>query len=57
MKNRSHRFDINITKPRYGYEYPKCKMCLDMMMVMCNKQHLSNIEAEFMKKLSNTSTQ
>ena len=57
MKNRSHRFDINITKPRYGYEYPKCKMCLGMMMVMCNKQHLSNIEAEFMKKLSNTSTQ
>ena len=27
-------------------------MCLSIMMVMYNKQHLSNYEAEFTKKLS-----
>ena len=43
MKNRSHRGDINRTRPRHGYEYPICKICLSMMMVICSKQHLSNI--------------
>ena len=43
MINRSHRHDINRTSARPGYEYTKYKMCLTMMMVMCNKQHLSNI--------------
>ena len=43
MNNRSLRYDINRTRSRHGYEYTKCKMCLSMMMVMCNKQHLSNI--------------
>ena len=43
MKNRSHRYDINRTRLRHGYKYTKYKMCLSMMMVMCNKQHLSNI--------------
>ena len=42
MKNRSHRYDINRTRPRQGYKYTKYKMCLSMMMFMCNKQHLSN---------------
>ena len=40
MKSRSHRYD----KIReHGSEYTKHKMYLSMMMVMCNKQHLSNI--------------
>ena len=44
MKNRSYRQDINRTNPRHGYEkYTKYKMCFSMMMVMCNKQHLTNI--------------
>ena len=43
MINRSHRYDINRTRPRRDYEYKKYKMCLSVMMVMCNKQHLSNI--------------
>ena len=43
MINRSHIYDINRTRPRCGYRYTKCKVCLSMMMVMCNKQHLSNI--------------
>ena len=40
MKNRSQRYDI---MARHGYEYTKYKMCLSMMMIMCNKQHSSNI--------------
>ena len=43
MINISHRYDINRTRPRHGDEYTKHKMCLSMMMVMCNKQHPSNI--------------
>ena len=43
MKNASHRYDINRTRLRFGHKYTKSKMCLSMMMVICNKQHLSNI--------------
>ena len=43
MRNRSNRYDINITRPRQGYEYTKYKIFLSMMMVMCNKQHLRNM--------------
>ena len=43
MINRSHRFGLNNTRSRHGYEYAKYKMCLSMVMIMCNKQHLSNI--------------
>ena len=42
MKNSSHRCDTNRTRSRHGYRYTKYKMCLSMMMFMCNKQHLSN---------------
>ena len=33
------RYDINKTRLRHGYKYTKYKMCLSMMMVICNKQH------------------
>ena len=39
MKNGSHRYDINKTRPRYGHKYTKYEICCSMMMVMCNKQH------------------
>ena len=41
MKNRSHRCDINRTRPRHGYEYTKYKMRFSMMIAMCNKQKLN----------------
>ena len=41
MKNGSHRYNINKTNPRHGHKYTKHKMLPSMMMVMCNKQHLS----------------
>ena len=28
--------------------------CLGKLMSKCNKQHLNNVEAQFIKKLSNT---
>ena len=43
MKDGSHRCDINRTRSRHGHKYTKNKMCLSMMMVMCSKQHVSNI--------------
>ena len=43
IKNRSPRYDINRTRQRHGYEYTKYKMYLSMMIVIWNKQQLSNI--------------
>ena len=39
---RSHRYDINRARPRHKHKYTKYKMYLSMM-VICIKQHLSNI--------------
>ena len=54
IKNRSQRYDINWPRPNYGHKYTKYKMCLSIMMVLCIKQHLSNIWSSIMTKLSNT---
>ena len=40
-KNTSHKYDINRPRPRHRSEYTKCKMCLNIMMVVCIKQHLN----------------
>ena len=54
MKNRSHRYDINRPRSRHGHKYSKYKKCLSMMMLICIKQHLSNIWSSVHEKLSNT---
>ena len=33
----------NEPRPRLGHKYTKYKMCLRIVMVICIKQHLSNI--------------
>ena len=43
MENRSYRYDINRPRSRHGHKYTKYEKCLSMIMVMCIKQHLSNI--------------
>ena len=43
MKNRSHRYDINRPRSRYGHKYSKYKKYFSMKMFICIKQHLSNI--------------
>ena len=43
MKNRSQRYNINRPRPRHGPKYTKYKMRLSLMIVVCIKQHLSNI--------------
>ena len=43
MKNKSQRYDINRARPRHRHKYTAHKMCLSLMMVICIKQHLSNI--------------
>ena len=39
MKNGSHRYDLNRPKLKYS----KYKKCLNMMLLICMKQHLNNI--------------
>ena len=41
MKNRSHRYDINRHRSRYGHRYTKYKMWFSIMTALCIKQHLS----------------
>ena len=43
IKNISHRYDINRPRPRHGHKYTKRKMFLSILMIICIKQHLSNI--------------
>ena len=43
MKNGSHRYDVNRTRPRNRHKYSKHKTFFSMIMVMCNRQRLSNI--------------
>ena len=43
MKSKSKRYDLNRPRPRHGHKYTKYKMCLNIMMVICIKQHLSII--------------
>ena len=49
----SQRYDTNWPRHRHGHKYTKYKMCLGIMVVICIKQHLSNIWSSFMRKLSN----
>ena len=41
----------NKTRPRHGHKYPKNKMCLSMIMLVCIKQHLSNIWSSIHEKV------
>ena len=43
MKNRSHRYDINRPRSRYGHKCSKYKNYLVMMVLIFITQHLSNI--------------
>ena len=56
MENRSHRYGINRPSSRHGHKYSKYKS-ISKTMLICIKQHLSNIEAQSMKILSNTETE
>ena len=43
MKIDSHKYGINRSRCRYGHKYSKYMKRLSMMMLICIKQHLSNI--------------
>ena len=51
IKNKSHRYDINRPMSRHGHKYSKYKKCLVMMMLICIKQHLSNIRSSIHEKV------
>ena len=52
IKSRSHRYDIIRPRPRHGHKYTKYKICLNIVLVLCIKQHLSNTESEFKKSVA-----
>ena len=43
MKSRSHRYDMKRPRTSHGHNHTKYKMCQGSLMVVCIKQHLSNI--------------
>ena len=51
MKNGSHRYDKIRPKSRHGHKYSKYKKCLNMMMLLCIKQHLRNIWSSIHEKV------
>ena len=51
MKNRLHRYDINRPRPRHGHKYTKYKLRRSIIMVLCIKQHLSNIWTSIYEKI------
>ena len=51
MKNRAHRYDINRPRSSHAHIYSKYKKCLTMMMLICIKQHLSNIWSSVHEKV------
>ena len=54
MKNRTHRYDIKRPLPSYAHKYSKYKKSLSMMMLICIKQHTSNIWSSIHENLINT---
>ena len=53
----THKYDINRPRSRHEHKYSKCKKFLSMMMLICIKQHLSNIWSSIHEKLGNTETE
>ena len=51
MKKRSHRYDINRPRSRHRRKYSKYKKCSSTMMLICIKQHLSNIGSSVHEKV------
>ena len=50
-EHRLHRYDINRPRSRHEHKYSKYKKCLNMMMLIRIKQHLSNIWSSIHEKV------
>ena len=51
IKNRSHRYEMNIPRSRNKHRYSKYKKCLCMVMPLCMKQHKSNMPSSIYEKV------
>ena len=51
IKTISHRYDVNRPRKRHGHRYSKYKRCLCMMMLICIKQHVSNVWSSIQEKV------
>ena len=47
----SHVYDINRPRSWHGHKYSKWKKCLSIMMLVCIKEHLSNIWSSVHEKV------
>ena len=54
MTNRSHGNTKSKHRSTYGHKYTKYNKCLNIMVFMYIKQHLSNIGGTIMERLSNS---
>ena len=50
-KNISHRYDINRPRSRHGHKCSKYETCLSIIMIICIKQHLSNLWSSIHEKV------
>ena len=50
-KNRSHKYNLNGSSSWHGHKYGKYKTCLSMIIIICIKQHLSNIWSSIHEKV------
>ena len=50
-EKRWHRYDIDRTRSSHVYKYGKYKKCLNMMILTCIKQYLSNIWSSVYEKV------
>ena len=48
---RSHTYDINRRRSAHGHKYSEYKGCLNMMMPICIKQHLTNSRSSILEKV------
>ena len=51
-KRYSKKCAKNRPRPRNGHKYTKYKLCLSIMMIICIKQHLSNILSSVHEKVN-----
>ena len=51
MKNKLHRYEINIPFSRKGHKYSKYKKCFSMIILVGIRQHLCNIWSSIYEKV------
>ena len=51
MENIANRYEINRSRSWHGHKFSKYEQCLTIIMLICIKQHLSNIWSSIHEKV------